>query len=94
MEAYCPLVRNQKADDPTLKAIAEKYGKSTAQVLIRYCLEKNWIPLPKSDNPERIKQNADIYDFALDKDDISHLDAKDEGGKGALVVAVDNKKTS
>ncbi|KAK4499864.1 hypothetical protein PRZ48_008050 [Zasmidium cellare] len=94
VEAYCPLVRNQKANDSTLKAIAEKHGKSTAQVLLRYCLEKAWSPLPKSDNPERIKQNASIYDFALDQDDISKLDAQDQGSSGALVVAVDNKKTS
>ncbi|CAK4014625.1 Aldo keto reductase [Lecanosticta acicola] len=94
VEAYCPLVRNQKADDATLKSIAEKYGKSTAQVLVRYCLDKGWIPLPKSDNPDRIKQNASVYDFALDKGDISQLDAKDEGSKGALVVAVDNEKRS
>lgn len=94
VEAYCPLVRNQKANDPTLKAIAEKHGKSTAQVLLRYCLEKAWSPLPKSDNPDRIKQNASIYDFALDQDDILKLDALDQGSSGALVVAVDNDKKS
>ena len=43
VEAYCPLVRNQKADDPTLKSLAEKYKKSTGQVLIRYCLQKGWV---------------------------------------------------
>lgn len=94
MEAYCPLVRNQKANDPTLKSIAEKHGKSTAQILLRYCIEKAWSPLPKSDNPERIKQNASIYDFALKPDDLAKLDAQDQGSSGALVVAVDNEKTS
>jgi diketogulonate reductase-like aldo/keto reductase len=43
VEAYCPLVRNQKADDPTLKSLSEKYKKSTGQVLIRYCLQKGWV---------------------------------------------------
>lgn len=61
-------------------------------MLIRYCLDNGWIPLPKSDNSERIKQNADVFDFILDKDDLSKLDAKDEGAKGALVMVVDNEK--
>lgn len=48
VEAYCPLVRNRKADDRTLNAVAQAHGKTVAQVLIRYCLQKNWVPLPKS----------------------------------------------
>lgn len=94
VEAYCPLVRNQKAEDPDLKQIAEAHKKSTAQVLLRYCLQKGWVPLPKSDNEGRIAQNADLYDFELTKEDIERLDAKDEGEKGALVMVVDNEKAS
>ena len=111
VEAYCPLVRNQKADDPTLKSLAEKYKKSTGQVLIRYCLQKGWVslipsflrfvwistltcfsqvPLPKSDTPSRIKENADIYDFEISKEDMSKLDDLDQGAAGAIVQAVDN----
>ncbi|KAL9531358.1 hypothetical protein SMMN14_04892 [Sphaerulina musiva] len=93
VEAYCPLVRNQKANDEDLKAIAEKHGKSTPQVLVRYCLQKNWVPLPKSDTPSRIKQNADIYDFALSDEDMATLDKKDQGAKGALVQIADNEST-
>ena len=89
VEAYCPLVRNQKADDPTLSSIAKKKGKMTQQVLLRYCLQKNWIPLPKSDNPTRIGQNADIFDFELDQDDMEKLDGQKQ--EPALVVAVENK---
>lgn len=94
MEAYCPLVRNQKAEDPELKSVAESHGKSTAQVLLRYCLQKGWVPLPKSDNAGRIAQNADLYDFELSKEDLQKLDGKDEGSKGALVMIVDNEKTT
>jgi len=90
VEAYCPLVRNQKADDPTLKSLSEKYNKSTGQVLIRYCLQKGWVPLPKSDTPSRIKENADIYDFEISKEDMSKLDDLDQGAEGAIVQAVDN----
>ena len=91
IEAYCPLVRNQKANDPTLKAIAEKHGKTTAQVLVRYCLEKGWSPLPKSDTPSRIAQNADVFNFQLDKGDMKQLD--DQPQEAALVLAVDNEDT-
>ncbi|KAI5245163.1 aldo-keto reductase [Aureobasidium subglaciale] len=90
VEAYCPLVRNQKADDSTLKSLAEKYKKSTGQVLIRYCLQKGWVPLPKSDTPSRIKENADIYDFEISKEDMTKLDDLDQGADGAIVQAVDN----
>ncbi|GAB7359487.1 hypothetical protein MBLNU230_g6132t1 [Neophaeotheca triangularis] len=90
VEAYCPIVRNQKKDDPDLKGIADKVGKSTSQVLIRYALQKAWAPLPKSDNPERIAANSDLFGFELSKEDMEKLDAKDQGGKGALVMAVDN----
>ncbi|KAK3718855.1 hypothetical protein LTR37_004771 [Vermiconidia calcicola] len=89
VEAYCPLVRNQKADDPTLKSIGEKHQKSTQQVLLRYCLQKNWVPLPKSDNKKRIAQNADLFDFELDQQDMEKLDGQKQ--EPALVVAVDNK---
>jgi len=83
-------VRNYKASDPTLVEISKKYGKTTAQVLVRYCLQKNWVPLPKSDNPERIAQNADVYEFDLAKDDIAKLDSLDQGASGAIVQAVVN----
>lgn len=70
--------------------ISKKHGKTTAQVLVRYCLQKNWVPLPKSDNPERIAQNADVYDFNLGKEDMSMLDSLDQGASGAIVQAVVN----
>lgn len=89
VEAYCPLVRNQKADDSTLTAVAKKHGKTTAQVLIRYCLEKDWIPLPKSDNPDRIAQNADVFDFKLDAEDVKKLDGVKQ--ETPLVMAADNE---
>ncbi|TKA68674.1 hypothetical protein B0A55_08905 [Friedmanniomyces simplex] len=92
VEAYCPLVRNQKADDPTLNDIAKKHGKTTAQVLVRYCVDKGWSPLPKSDNPGRIAQNADVFDFQLGKEDMEKLDAMPQ--ETPLVLAVDNESTA
>jgi len=89
VEAYCPLVRNKKAEDPTLNEVAKKHNKTTAQVLVRYCIEKDWSPLPKSDNPGRIAQNADVFSFQLDKSDMEKLD--DQPQEPALVLAVDNE---
>ena len=90
VEAYCPLVRNMKAGDPTLNEIAKKHGKQTGHVLIRYCLQKGWVPLPKSDTSERIVENANVYDFKLSEEEMETLDALDQGSAGAIVEAVVN----
>ncbi|KAE8446677.1 hypothetical protein EG329_011721 [Mollisiaceae sp. DMI_Dod_QoI] len=90
VEAYCPLVRNQKANDPTLNEIARTHNKTVGHVLIRYCLQRNWVPLPKSDTPSRIVENANVYDFELSNEEMAKLDALDQGGKGAIVEAVVN----
>lgn len=90
VEAYCPIVRNQKANDPTLSHIARAHKKSPNQVLIRYALQKNWVPLPKSENPERISANADVYDFQLSLKEMSTMDGLDKGAEGAIVQWVDN----
>jgi diketogulonate reductase-like aldo/keto reductase len=84
-------VRNYKANDPTLVDVAKKYGKATQQVLIRYALQKGWVPLPKTDSPERIVSNLDVYDFDISKDDMAVLDALDQGSAGAIVEAVSNE---
>jgi diketogulonate reductase-like aldo/keto reductase len=74
IEAYCPLVRGQRFEEPSLKQLAVKSGKTPAQVLLRWSLQKGFIPLPKSITPERIEGNADIFDFVLSEDDIRSLD--------------------
>lgn len=84
-------MRNYKANEPTLVNMAEKYGKTTAQILLRYSLQKEWVPLPKSDNPDRIKNNADLYGFEITKEDMATLDALDKGDEGAIVQAVQNE---
>jgi diketogulonate reductase-like aldo/keto reductase len=91
VEAYCPLVRNQKADDATLQSISKKHNVTDAQVLVRWSLQRGFVPLPKSDTPSRIEKNADLYSFELDSDDMSKLNGLDEAEKGALVQAVSNE---
>lgn len=78
VQAYSPLARAGKMEDPTLVAVAEKYGKSPAQILIRYSLQKGWVPLPKSERPGRIRENAMVYDFEILEEDMKTLDALDE----------------
>ena len=90
VEAYSPLVRGQKANNGTLTKLAEQYGKTWGQILIRYCLQKNWVPLPKSDTPSRIVENADVFGFDISKEDMAKLDDLDQGDAGAIVEAVQN----
>lgn len=79
VQAYSPLVQGEKLGDPTLVAVAEKYsGKTPAQILIRYCLQKGWVPLPKSDKAGRIRENASAFDFEISDEDMERLDALDE----------------
>lgn len=59
-------------------------------MLIRYCLQKDWVPLPKSDTPSRIVENADVFDFELSKEEMTKLDDLDQGARGAIVQAVNN----
>ncbi|KAI9929932.1 hypothetical protein ASPWEDRAFT_147345 [Aspergillus wentii DTO 134E9] len=91
VESYSPIVRNYKASDPTLVDLANKYEKTTQQVLIRYALQKGWVPLPKTDNADRIKANANVFDFNISEEDMAVLNALDQGSAGAIVEAVVNE---
>lgn len=73
VEAYCPIVRGQRFDDPKVKTLAAKYSKSPAQVLLRWSLEKGLVPLVKSVTPSRIEENAGIFDFELTKEEVDDL---------------------
>ncbi|KAH8196906.1 hypothetical protein TruAng_008931 [Truncatella angustata] len=75
LEAYCPVVRGQRFDEPALKKLSEKYGKTPAQILIRWSLQKGYVPLPKSVTPKRIVENAEIYDFDLTKAEVDELES-------------------
>lgn len=90
VESYAPIVRNYKAHDPTLVELAKKYETSTQQLLIRYALQKGWVPLPKSDTPSRIESNADVFNFDIKPEDMATLNSLDQEGAGAIVEAVSN----
>jgi diketogulonate reductase-like aldo/keto reductase len=75
VEAYSPLTRGQKFGDPTLQRLALKLGRSPAQVLLRWGIQKGVVVLPKSVTRERIAENAALFDFELDADAMQALDA-------------------
>ena len=75
VEGWAPLCRGKAFGDPVLAAVAQKHGKTEAQVLVRFCLEHGVLPLPKSATPSRIIENADVFSFSLDKEDLAALSA-------------------
>jgi len=84
VEAWSPLGRGRLLDLPELKRIAEKYGKTPAQVVLRWHVQNDIIVIPKSVHPERIKENADIFDFELSDEDmaaINRLNRNERFGK-------------
>lgn len=74
-QAWSPLIKGRVMQIDTLKQIGEKYGKSPAQVTLRWSVQKCVATIPKSSNPDRIKQNADIFDFNLSDAEIQSIDA-------------------
>lgn len=73
LEAYSPLARGEHLDDPTLLQIAQKHGKSTAQVMLAWVIQHDLVTIPKSVHEKRILENADIF-FGLDEADLQLLD--------------------
>jgi len=78
VEAYSPLTKGRKLNDPTLVKISKKYDKTPAQVLVRWGLQHGLVVLPKSEQLNRIQENADVFDFDLSDKDMETLDALDE----------------
>lgn len=78
LESYSPLTKGYKLNDSILTGIAEKYNKSTSQILIRWCLQKGVICIPKSSKREHIKENADVFDFEISIQDMYALDNLNE----------------
>ncbi|KAK6362331.1 hypothetical protein TWF730_006026 [Orbilia blumenaviensis] len=82
--AYAPIVRNRRSDNPTLVTIGQKHGKQSTQIMIKWSLQKGFIPLPKSDNPDRMKANIDMDGWELTEEEMSEIDHLDEGQGGAI----------
>ncbi|WP_027409994.1 aldo/keto reductase [Anoxybacteroides tepidamans] len=75
LEAWSPLMRGALLEEPTLIDIGRKYGKTPAQVILRWDLQNEVVTIPKSITPERIKENADIFDFELTAEEMERIDS-------------------
>lgn len=84
LEAWSPLGRGNIFTEPTLLTLAEKYNKTVAQICIRFAIDSGVIPLPKSVTPERIKENFNVFDFSLSKEDIKKIEQMDLCGYSGL----------
>ncbi len=75
VQAWSPLGTGDVLRNETLVSIAKKYGKSSAQICLRWLIQKDIVPLPKSVHEERIIANTDVFDFEISKEDMSVIDA-------------------
>ena len=78
LQAYSPLTRGRRLRDPALARIAERYGKTRAQVLIRWALQHGVVVIPKSSHRDRIRENAEVFNFSVLPDDMEWLDSRGE----------------
>ena len=85
LEAWSPLGSGRVLSDPELSRIAAKYGKSVAQICIRWCLQNGVIALPKSVTASRIGENLEVFDFELAAEDMTFIDSMGEVGYSGLV---------
>ncbi|CAH1232035.1 putative oxidoreductase YtbE [Paenibacillus allorhizoplanae] len=78
LEAWSPLMQGQLLDNPTLKALAERHGKSIAQVILRWDLQRGIVTIPKSTKEHRILENGSIFDFELTNEDMAAIDSMNQ----------------
>jgi diketogulonate reductase-like aldo/keto reductase len=78
VEAYTPITRGDRFKHPVIKDLSAKYERTPAQIMLRWTLQHNVIVIPKSSNPERIKENADIFDFEISDEDFEELNLLNE----------------
>lgn len=81
-EAWAPIAQGKVLDDPVINRIADARGKSAAQVVLRWHIQRGDIVFPKSVTPERVKENFELFDFELDDSDMDAISALDKGESG------------
>lgn len=79
LEGYSPLTKGMRLNDPVLSTIAADHEKTPAQVLIRWCLQRRTVVIPKSEKKKHIRDNAQVFDFELSEEQLARMDALDEG---------------
>jgi methylglyoxal/glyoxal reductase len=83
LQAYSPLARGLRLDHPTILNIARKYEKTPAQIMIRYAIQHQVIPLPKSVIKNRIQQNIDVFDFEMSLAEMDSLNKLHDSSKAS-----------
>jgi 2,5-diketo-D-gluconate reductase A len=83
-EAWSPIAQGEVLDDPVITAIADRLGRTPAQVTLRWHIQRGNIVFPKSVTPERIRENFEIFDFELEPGDIEQINGLDEGEAGRI----------
>jgi len=78
LQAYTPLLRGKKFNDEKLVSLANKYGKTPAQIILRWAIQQNISSIPKSSNRNRLNENFNIFDFQLSNEDIAQMNQFDE----------------
>ena len=78
LTGYCPLARGERFTDPKLCQLSTETNKSAAQLMIRWALQRGHTVIPKSVSPERIRENANVFDFNLTEDQMNMLDSLDQ----------------
>jgi 2,5-diketo-D-gluconate reductase A len=81
-EAWSPIAKGQVLDDPAITEIAERLGRTPAQVVLRWHIERGSIVFPKSTTPERIRENFELFDFELESGDADRIEGLDRGEAG------------
>jgi 2,5-diketo-D-gluconate reductase A len=81
-QAWSPIAQGNVLGDPEITTIADKLGKSSAQVVLRWHIERGNVVFPKSTTPARIRENFELFDFQLDADDLAKITALDRGEAG------------
>lgn len=75
VEAYSPLGAGRLLDNPDLVRLSEKYGKSVARICLNWCANHDLVPIAKSSSPERMRDNLDAFDLAMEPSDVAFLDS-------------------
>jgi 2,5-diketo-D-gluconate reductase A len=81
-EAWSPIAQGEVLDDPVVTEIAERVGRTPAQVVLRWHIQRGSIVFPKSVTPERIRENFELFDFELEPGDLEQIAALDRGEAG------------
>ncbi|KAF2810739.1 putative aldo-keto reductase [Mytilinidion resinicola] len=89
IQAYSAIARNSHSSHPELCALATKYNKSTAQVLIRYSLQKAWTPIVKSTSLAHLHANLQVENFTISRDDMKMLDSWDKKMEGSIRMCLE-----